>query len=643
MKWEKDQVLLWNQAAIKVLDVRYASLVLGEDSDLYKLPASMFLFSTRGSAKVVLDERAYRMKDFQLMHSGKGTMLQIVPACDAFEAYLIFYKATLPTPTNSRWLDLLNQSNPFVAQYSLTPNSPVLLLQKLQAMHEEWQSPEALGKFNVKSLFYQFVQQVLRELDEGVHEENHPDLTAQIMLYIQDNYAEAITLESLAELFRYSAYHLSATFKESTGYSPIDYLIRVRLDQAADLLVKTDASLRVIAASVGYTDVYYFSRLFKKKLGVSPDQFRRGDMQRRKVVDSPVKLPTYSIVERMLTRYIDSENDYQYTEKGDLPMSRSSRGSLAAATALLCIMLLVSACSGATSTNQGAVQSQGEVKTVATTEVTTYQTANGEVEIPKNPKRVVVLADNYTGYLLALGIKPVGLADFSLNHPPFAGKLDGVENIGGYGDDSASLEKILELKPDVIFTLDNNKSLENLKKIAPTVPIKYGEKDLREQLRAFGKVFGKEKEAEEWIANWDGKIAKYKPIVQEIVGEKKVAILGGTVKAVGAYGDYYGRGGEILYREFGLKVPDLIQKATMGSSKGYVALSLEKLPEYAGDFLVIEDSLEQDISKDELWQQLDVVKNKRVYTIDSNEYYFNDPLSLDKQLDYLVESFTKSK
>lgn len=323
-------------------------------------------------------------------------------------------------------------------------------------------------------------------------------------------------------------------------------------------------------------------------------------------------------------------------------MSRSSRASLAAATALLCIMLLVSACSGATSTNQGAVQPQGEAKTVAA-EMITYQTANGEVEIPKDPKRVVVLADNYTGYLLALGIKPVGLADFSLNHPPFAGKVDGVENIGGYGDDSASLEKILELKPDVIFALDNNKSLENLRKIAPTVPIKYGEKELREQLRAFGKVFGKEKEAEEWIANWDSKIATYKPVMQEIVGDKKVAILGGTIKAVGAYGDYYGRGGEILYREFGLKAPDLIQKATMDIGEGYVALSLEKLPEYVGDFLVIENSLEQDISKDELWQQLDVVKNKRVYTIDANEYYFNDPLSLEKQLDYLIESFTKSK
>lgn len=117
-------------------------------------------------------------------------------------------------------------------------------------------------------------------------------------------------------MFRYSAYHLSATFKQSTGYSPIDYLIRIRLEKAASLLTETDASLRTISAGVGYKDVYYFSRLFKKKLGVSPAEYRRRNWQQSKVADSPAKFPTYSIVERMLNRYIDSDNYYQYTKKG---------------------------------------------------------------------------------------------------------------------------------------------------------------------------------------------------------------------------------------------------------------------------------------------------------------------------------------
>ncbi|KZE48843.1 hypothetical protein AV540_16410 [Brevibacillus parabrevis] len=113
---------------------------------------------------------------------------------------------------------------------------------------------------------------------------------------------------------------------------------------------------------------------------------------------------------------------------------------------------------------------------MAKVETITYKTTSGEVTIPKNPKRVIVLADSYAGYFLALGIKPVGLSEFALNHPFYAGKVDGIENIGGYGDDSNSLEKLLELKPDVIIALDNAKNLENIQKIAPTVAIKYGEK-----------------------------------------------------------------------------------------------------------------------------------------------------------------------
>ncbi|WP_281869011.1 AraC family transcriptional regulator [Brevibacillus parabrevis] len=636
LKQENTQALLWNQAAIKILDIRHTALAPGEGFGPYKLPASMFLFSTRGNAQVLLDGTAYMAKGFQLMHSGKGATLQIVPAGEAFEYYSIFYKATIPAPASQSLLELLKRSNPFLAQYSLIPSSPVLLFHHLQQMHEQWQGTESLRRFQIKALFYQFVYQVLAELEREGSEVTYPDLTAQIMLYMEKNYAEPITLESLAEMFRYSAYHLSATFKQSTGYSPIDYLIRIRLEKAASLLTETDASLRTISAGVGYKDVYYFSRLFKKKLGVSPAEYRRRNWQQSKVADSPAKFPTYSIVERMLNRYIDSDNYYQYTKKGDFPMSRGSRASLAA-TALLCIMLLLSACSGATSTSNGATApAQGDANNVAKVETITYKTTSGEVTIPKNPKRVIILADSYVGYFLALGIKPVGLSEFALNHPFYAGKVDGIENIGGYGDDSNSLEKLLELKPDVIIALDNAKNLENIQKIAPTVAIKYGEKNLREQLRAFGKAFGREQEAEAWIANWDSKVAKYKPAVHEVVGDKKVAILGGDMKSLGAFGDFYGRGGEILYREFGLKAPEIIQKATMDIGKGYVALSHEKLPEYAGDFLFIEDSLEKEISKNELWQQLDAVKNKRVYTIDSNTFYFNDPLSLEKQFDYIA-------
>ncbi|MFY0520480.1 ABC transporter substrate-binding protein [Lysinibacillus sp. UGB7] len=217
--------------------------------------------------------------------------------------------------------------------------------------------------------------------------------------------------------------------------------------------------------------------------------------------------------------------------------------------------------------------------------------------------------------------------------------MDGVESYG----DSSSLEKIVDLKPDLIFTLDNMENLDNIEKIAPTIAIKYGDKDYREQLLEYGEILGKEKKAQEWIANWDEKIAKYKPSIQGIVSDQKVSILGGTAKSIGAFGDFYGRGGEIIYKEFNLKAPDIIQQGAIDSKEGYYSLSLEKLPEYAGDYLFISENLEQEIKENVLYQSLLVVKNNRVFPIDEDAYYFNDPISLEQQLEEVVNLFKSTQ
>ena len=95
----------------------------------------------------------------------------------------------------------------------------------------------------------------------------------------------------------------------------------------------------------------------------------------------------------------------------------------------------------------------------------------GEIEIPKDPKRIV--ATQYLGHLLTLGVKPVGAGTASLNQY-FAGSTDGIEDIG---DDQAALEKIVSLDPDLIIR-PSDKNYEQFAKIAPTIVIPWGAKDL---------------------------------------------------------------------------------------------------------------------------------------------------------------------
>lgn len=67
--------------------------------------------------------------------------------------------------------------------------------------------------------------------------------------------------------------YMSKLFKQETGESPINYLIKIRMEKAKELLVKEELSVKEIANSVGYQDAYHFSKLFKKYTGNSPSDY----------------------------------------------------------------------------------------------------------------------------------------------------------------------------------------------------------------------------------------------------------------------------------------------------------------------------------------------------------------------------------
>lgn len=98
----------------------------------------------------------------------------------------------------------------------------------------------------------------------------------RIINYLNENYEHKISLEQIAHNMYLSPVYISKIFKEETGESPINYLIKIRLEKARDILTHSDSrSIKNIANSVGYDDVYHFSKLFKKYYGVAPLYFKR--------------------------------------------------------------------------------------------------------------------------------------------------------------------------------------------------------------------------------------------------------------------------------------------------------------------------------------------------------------------------------
>ncbi len=97
----------------------------------------------------------------------------------------------------------------------------------------------------------------------------------KIVQYLNENYSQHISLDQIAHNMYLSPVYISKIFKEKTGDSPINYLIKIRLNKAREMLKEDKGSIKTIASLVGYDDVYHFSKLFKKHYGISPLNFRK--------------------------------------------------------------------------------------------------------------------------------------------------------------------------------------------------------------------------------------------------------------------------------------------------------------------------------------------------------------------------------
>ncbi len=97
---------------------------------------------------------------------------------------------------------------------------------------------------------------------------------AKTASYIETHFSHDITVSSLAALIHYSERHFARLFKETYGMTPVDYILSIRLKNACAMLSDTNLSISEIALQSGYSDNNYFSRVFKKKIGVTPSQFR---------------------------------------------------------------------------------------------------------------------------------------------------------------------------------------------------------------------------------------------------------------------------------------------------------------------------------------------------------------------------------
>ncbi|MFH5185078.1 helix-turn-helix domain-containing protein [Paenibacillus sp. TAB 01] len=128
--------------------------------------------------------------------------------------------------------------------------------------------PEEIEKWFLARVIYPFLRETRRKQDIYLQQ-----AVDRIVTVIHEKYMEELSLESIAEAEHLSSYALSRMFKQHVGINFIDYLTEIRLEKAKELLCSTDLKLNEVAERVGYQHSY-FSRIFKKNVGMTPSKYR---------------------------------------------------------------------------------------------------------------------------------------------------------------------------------------------------------------------------------------------------------------------------------------------------------------------------------------------------------------------------------
>lgn len=288
----------------------------------------------------------------------------------------------------------------------------------------------------------------------------------------------------------------------------------------------------------------------------------------------------------------------------------------------------------------GSDSSKQTTSEESTPETKIYHGETGDIEIPAHPKRIAMLSATYAGNLLALGITPISVNQYPKTNKFYGDMLDDVEVVT-----EDSLEKLIELEPDLIIAYNTDKNIKKYEEIAPTISLTYEKYNYLDQHIEIGKIVGKEKEARAWVEEWKEKAKAASEKVKAAIGDDATAMIFESYgKDMYVYGNNWGRGSEVIYQALGLKIPEKIQKEVIGT--GWKAISTEVIPEYAGDYIFVGEGasyIDNSFMETDVWKNIPAVKNNHVITFDSESFYFNDPISLEKEMEFFVEKLTEGK
>lgn len=230
----------------------------------------LLIYCLEGRGRLETDGKARNVGpgDLILLPRGRSHRYQ-TDAADPWSIYWVHFDGPL--------------AGDFIAALDPDPQSPLIplglhsrLVADFEALLDVRQASHNLGAFvHCANQLRQLLTHIalLRPLARRQTEDSL-DLE-RVHSLMQARLHEQLDVETLAAAVSLSKYHFIKKYKALTGTTPINHFIHLKIERACHLLDVTTKGINEIAWAVGYEDAYYFSRIFKKSMGISPTEYRR--------------------------------------------------------------------------------------------------------------------------------------------------------------------------------------------------------------------------------------------------------------------------------------------------------------------------------------------------------------------------------
>ncbi|NFI96022.1 iron-hydroxamate ABC transporter substrate-binding protein [Clostridium botulinum] len=262
-------------------------------------------------------------------------------------------------------------------------------------------------------------------------------------------------------------------------------------------------------------------------------------------------------------------------------------------------------------------------KTSSKEETRIVQSVKGEMEIPKNPQRIVDISGS-SEELVLLGHTPIATANvdsYETDKVPsyIEEKLGNAKVVGHSMMDTMDIEAILSAEPDLIIMAPRQEKIyDQLKEIAPVVMLEDKSNDWEAKFKDVANLFGQEEEAQKWLDNYYDKAKKLGDEIKSTNGEKTYL----TVLASSGQFMVFTEGGigTVLKDDMGLPQPD-----NMPAQDGITLpiVSMEGLTEINADHIILiaTESDKADLEKNTVWKEMRAFKEGDVTILDASPYF----------------------